>query len=92
MPALLTLDPVRIDRERLAADLVEAGTRHWRRAWVSAYLQCVAFTVAGLALYGLSWGLHGDPAVVVSALAFVVAYALPFFRLIAFYLRHADQF
>jgi hypothetical protein len=92
MPVLLSLDQPRRDREIASARLVEAGTRHWRKAWLMAYLQCLALMLAGYVLYGLSWGRSGDEAVLISALGFVVAYALPFFRLIAFFLRHADQF
>lgn len=65
MPALLSLNQSRRDREATNAHLVEEGT---------------------------SWGLPGAEGVLISALGFVVAYALPFFRLIALFLRHADQF
>jgi hypothetical protein len=92
MPALLTLHQVRRDRESANAHLVEEGVRSWRRAWRGVYLQCVALMVIGYVLYGISWGLLGNQAILLSALGFVVAYGLPFFRLIAFFLRHADQF
>lgn len=92
MPALLSLPQTRRDREATNGRLIEAGTRVWRRTWHVAYLQCLALLVIGYVLYGVSWGLPGEKGVLVSALGFVVAYALPFFRLIAFFLRHADQF
>ncbi len=92
MPALLRLDQARSNRESVKARHIEAGVRHWRRAWIAAYLQCLGLMVIGYGLYGMSWGRSGDDAILLSALGFVVAYALPFFRLIAFFLRHADQF
>ena len=92
MPALLTLHPARRDRESANACLIEEGVRLWRRAWRGVYLQCVGLMVIGYLLYGFSWSLPGDQAILWSALGFVIAYALPFFRLIAFLLRHADQF
>ena len=92
MPALLSLDQLRRNRESAKARLIEEGVRRWRRTWIAAYLQCLGLMVIGYLLYGMSWSRSGDDAILLSALGFVVAYALPFFRLIGFFLRHADQF
>lgn len=92
MAALLSLDDTRRNRELANADLAALGERSWRRAWLGAYLQCLGLVLAGYFLFGLSWAYHGDAATLISSVAFLVAYALPFFRLVAFFLRHADQF
>jgi hypothetical protein len=92
MGQLLSLDPVRQAAESGRAGRVEAERRAWRRSWFAVYAQCAALCGAGTLLYALSWRFTGDGAKVLSALGQVVAYALPFFRLVVFFVKNADQF
>jgi hypothetical protein len=48
--------------------------------------------VLGYAGYGASFTLRGNEARVIAAASFVVAYVLPAFRLLVFFLRHAEEF
>jgi type VI protein secretion system component VasF len=89
---------VRISRaqqevEARRAHEVEAMRREWRRTWLQVFLQCVVLAVAGYLLYGVSWALRsGIQSELIAAISFVIAYALPFFRLVFFFVKHADQF
>jgi hypothetical protein len=72
---------------------VEAMRREWRRTWLRVFLQCVVLAIAGYLLYGVSWALRsGTQSELIVAISFVIAYVLPFFRLVFFFVKHADQF
>jgi len=92
MPRLLSLGPLRRQKELVHACEAEAMEQEWRRAWRRVFAQCIGLALAGYLAYGLSWGLNGDGAMVLAAASLVVGYVLPLFRLLAFFLRHADQF
>lgn len=93
MATLLTLDPARVAREVRHAAAAKAAADRWRLAWLRVYGQCLLLFLVGYLLYGMSWGIaDGQTALLVAALSQFVAYAVPLFRLLAFYLKHADQF
>jgi fatty acid desaturase len=92
MPALFTLSDARRAQESARAELAERAARQWRRSWRVVLVQCIGLTLLGYLGYGLSFGLTGDPARLAATGAFVVAYVVPLFRLLAFLLYHADQF
>lgn len=80
-------------RESARADRAETAMRVWRRAWHRIYLECLLYCCAGYVLYGVSFHLtSGNRAAVLVAMSFVVAYVVPLFRLMVFYLRHSDDF
>ncbi|NOT09818.1 MAG: hypothetical protein HOP28_16620 [Gemmatimonadales bacterium] len=93
MATLLTLDPVRVAREVRHAAAAFAAADRWRLAWLRVYAQCLLCFLAGYVMYGMSWGAS-DPTTVsiLVSLSQFVAYAVPLFRLLSFYLKHADQF
>jgi len=92
MPPLLVLGPARCEKELAHAREAEGMERSWRRAWHAVFAQCIALALLGYAAYGMSWGLSGDRATIWAAGGLVVGYVLPLARLLAFFLRHADQF
>jgi hypothetical protein len=92
MAHLLTVDPARAEQELTRAREAEALQRIWRRRWLRVYAECIGFAAGGTLLYAASWGLPGDAGVLLSATGQVVAYGFPFFRLIFFFVRNADQF
>ncbi|HEV8600031.1 MAG TPA: hypothetical protein VGQ69_11770 [Gemmatimonadales bacterium] len=92
MSALVTLTASRQAKESAHANEAELLERHWRRAWIHVFAQCLGLALLGYLSYGISWGLTGSGAVLLAATGFLVGYVLPFFRLLAFFLRNADQF
>ncbi len=93
MPPLLVLDPARRAKEQARASEVEALERGWRRAWHRVFAECLGLFLLGYAIYGVAFGEHPvGQAALIAAAAMVVGYVGPFFRLVAFFLRHADQF
>jgi hypothetical protein len=93
MPPLLVLDPARRAREKARASEVEALEREWRRAWHRVFAECLGLFLLGYILYGLAFGKYAvGRAALIAAVAMVVGYAGPFFRLVTFFVRHADQF
>lgn len=93
MSPLVVVDPFRQAAERRRAQLADTARSQWRRSWRRVYAQCIALFVLGAGLYGASWGLT-DRGQVGAALAasVVVSYVLPLARLLAFFLRHSEQF
>lgn len=92
MPPLLRLDPARAAKELARARESEKQQRAWRRSWLRVYLECAALSLVGTLIYGSSWGATGEQGTLFSALGQVVAYALPFFRLVVFFVKNSDQF
>jgi hypothetical protein len=92
MPPLLELGPARRRQESAHASEAESLEQAWRRTWRMVFAQCFALALLGYTAYGLSWGLSGDGAAVLAAGSLLVGYVLPLCRLLAFFLRHADQF
>jgi hypothetical protein len=92
MPPLLELGPARRRQESAHASEAESLEKAWRRSWRMVFGQCIALALLGYTAFGLSWGLRGDGAAVLAAGSLVVGYVLPLCRLLAFFLRHADQF
>jgi hypothetical protein len=67
--------------------------QQWRRTWRRVFAQCVILALAGYSLYGVSWTLRsGTQSELVVAVSFAIAYVLPFFRLVFFFVKHSDQF
>ena len=67
--------------------------REWRRTWRGVFAQCVALAVIGYSIYGVSFAVRsGEQSDLIVAVSFLIAYALPFFRLVHFFVKHADQF
>lgn len=93
MPPLLQVDPARQALEVRRATLAEESEATWRRAWLAVYAQCMGCFVLGYILYGVAWGMTGRAqAGVVLTASMLVSYLLPLWRLLAFFLRHGDQF
>jgi hypothetical protein len=90
---LLFLDPLRRARECAPAAVGVPTARAWRRSWRRVYVECILYFCAGYVLYGASFNMpNGDRAAVLVGLSFVVYYVVPLFRLLLFYLSHADDF
>ena len=92
MPALLTISAARRAQESRRADLAELSQRQWRRSWRRVFAQCLGLALLGYLVYGVSFGLTGGSSRLFAAAAFVLGYVVPLFRLLAFFLHHADQF
>ncbi len=90
---MVVLSEARKAVESRRAAEVEATVREWRRTWRRVFAQCVGLALGGTVLYGVSFGLtSGTDAELVAAAAFLVGYVIPFFRLVFFFVKHADQF
>lgn len=92
MPQLLSVDPARQAIELGHAAIAEAAEADWRRSWRRVYAQCIGLMLLGYACFGASWALTGRSGGLLAAGSLVIAYVLPFFRLLIFFVRHADQF
>jgi len=93
MPPLVVVDPVRQAAERRRTQLAETTWAEWRRSWRRAYAQCIALFALGAVLFAASWGLtdRGQIGAVLAG-SVLVSYVLPLARLLAFFLRHSEQF
>jgi len=90
---LLTIEPYRQTKELQRAREVEEQARSWRRTWRRVFAECVALAMLGYAIYGASFATQsGEVSDLIVAISFCVSYALPFFRLVFFYVKHSDQF
>ncbi len=79
-------------REAARARERENAERGWQREKHAVMWQCVALSLAGVPLFGLSMHLDdGRRAELALAAAFVVSYAGPFFRWLVFHLKSIDR-
>jgi hypothetical protein len=93
MTPLVVVDPSRQAAERRQAELADAAWSQWRRSWRRVYAQCIVLFALGAVLFAASWGLTDRAQVgVVLAGSVIVSYVLPLARLLAFFLRHSEQF
>ena len=90
---LVTISAAQQSLELRRSQSAEAMRREWRRTWRGVFAQCVALAVIGYSIYGVSFAVRsGEQSDLIVAVSFLIAYALPFFRLVHFFVKHADQF
>lgn len=90
---LVTISPAQQSVELRRSQLAETMRREWRRTWQGVYAQCIVLVLIGYSTYGLSLAVRsGEQSGLIVAVSFVIAYVLPFFRLVHFFVKHSDQF
>ena len=90
---LLGLEPGRMAVESRRAAEQEQARLAYERIRKRVFWQCVGLTLSGIPIYALSWRFT-DPLQVDLAIAggFVLSYALPFFRWLAYHVRNSEEF
>ena len=90
---LLGLDSDRVATEARRAAEKEAAQLAYDRKCRRVFWQCMALTLTGVPVYALSWRFT-DPLQIDLAIAggFVLSYALPFFRWLAYHVRNSEEF
>ena len=90
---LVTISTARQSVELRRSQVAETMRREWRRIWRRVFAQCVVLSVIGYSIYGVSFAVRsGEQSDLIVAASFLVAYVFPFFRLVHFFVTHADQF
>jgi hypothetical protein len=92
-PPLLKLEPDRIATEERRAREKEVAEQAFERARHRMLWQCVALSFAGVPFYAWSWHLTEPREVnLFVATGFVISYALPFFRWLAYHIKTSEEF
>jgi len=93
VPRLLDLPPEQQEKEARRAAEQEAAVRETARAHLRVFKQCILLTFLGVPVYAYSWRLS-DPhaSELTAALAFLVSYAAPFFRWLAYQVSQSESF
>ena len=90
---LLELDPERIAAEARRAREKEEATQAFERTRRRMLWQCVALSFAGVPFYAWSWRITDTRQVnLLVAAGFVISYAIPFFRWLAYHIRTSEEF
>jgi hypothetical protein len=90
---LLELDPGRVAVESRRAAEQEESRLGYDRQRKRVFWQCVALSLTGVPVYVLSWQFT-EPLKIDLAIAggFFLSYALPFFRWLAYHVKHSEEF
>lgn len=90
---LLELDSGRVDAETRRSREQEEARLGYERQRRRVFWQCVALTLTGVPVYALSWRFT-DPLKIDLAITggFVLSYALPYFRWLAYHVRNSEEF
>jgi hypothetical protein len=90
---LLELDPGRVAVESRRAAEQEEARLGYERQRKRVFWQCVALSLTGVPVYVLSWQFT-EPLKIDLAIAggFFLSYALPFFRWLAYHVKHSEEF
>jgi hypothetical protein len=93
LPRLLVLPPEQLERETRRAAEQEAAEQATARTRMRVYGQCILLTFLGVPVYLYSWHLT-DPrsSELAATLAFLVSYAAPFFRWLAYQINESGSF